>query len=100
MKTLSRRSTRTLISASLLALTALLPLTSQAENPAGESVTIRNDGDNTYYEFRENGQLVEIKVEPKTGKPYYLVPKDGPGEEFVRKDNPDVVVPKWVIFRW
>ncbi|MDP2504477.1 MULTISPECIES: DUF2782 domain-containing protein [unclassified Oceanobacter] len=70
-----------------------------AADPSGESVTIRNDGDKTFYEFRVNGELVEIKVEPKVGKPYYLVP-ESQGDNFVRKDNPDIVVPKWVIFRW
>ena len=99
MKTTRRLSLSALFTATLVALAALMPVAAQA-NGNGESVTIRNDGDKTFYEFRVNGELVEIKVEPKVGKPYYLVPTDAEGQEFVRKDNPDVVVPKWVIFRW
>lgn len=65
-----------------------------------ETVTIRNDGDNTYYEFRINGEISEIKVVPKKGPTYYLVPSEQEDGEFVRKDNPNIRVPKWVIFRW
>lgn len=68
----------------------------------GETITIRNDGDTTYYEFRINGEISEIKVVPKKGPAYYLIParEEGVEGEFVRKDNPNIRVPKWVIFRW
>ena len=69
----------------------------------GETITIRNDGDTTYYEFRVNGEISEIKVVPKKGPAYYLIPAQGQNAEegeFVRKDNPNIRVPKWVIFRW
>ncbi|MEQ3695181.1 MAG: DUF2782 domain-containing protein [Alcanivorax sp.] len=72
----------------------------QAEEPAGETVTIRNDGDNTYYEFRQNGQIVEIKVQPKVGPAYYLVPGEEGAESLERQDTPNMRTPKWVIFRW
>lgn len=71
-----------------------------AAEPVGETVTIRNDGDNTYYEFRINGEISEIKVVPKVGPAYYLIPSEQESNEFVRKDNPQMRVPKWVIFRW
>lgn len=71
-----------------------------ALDPAGETVTIRNDGQQTYYEFRVNGEIVEIKVVPKVGPSYYLVPAEGQSGDFVRKDNPEIRVPSWVIFRW
>lgn len=73
---------------------------SWASDVAGETVVIRSDGDNTYYEFRVNGEISEIKVVPKIGKPYYLVPATQDDGDFVRKDNPQIRVPKWVIFRW
>lgn len=69
----------------------------------GETITIRNDGDTTYYEFRINGEISEIKVVPKKGPAYYLIPatnENAEEGEFVRKDNPNIRVPKWVIFRW
>ena len=71
-----------------------------AAEPVGETVTIRNDGDNTYYEFRINGEISEIKVVPKVGPAYYLIPSEQETNEFVRKDNPQMRVPKWVIFHW
>ena len=71
-----------------------------AAEPVGETVTIRNDGNNTYYEFRINGEISEIKVVPKVGPAYYLIPSEQETNEFVRKDNPQMRVPKWVIFRW
>jgi hypothetical protein len=72
-------------------------------NPAGEEVVIRNDGDKTYYEYRRGGEVVEIKVVPKYGKPYYLKPSDvqeTEGGQYTQSDAPDVSVPSWVIFRW
>ena len=90
---------RALAATALLSL-LLLPASLQANEAAGETVTIRNDGDNTYYEFRINGEISEIKVVPKKGPAYYLVPSTQEDGEFVRKDNPEIRVPKWVIFRW
>ncbi|CAN0584114.1 unnamed protein product, partial [Ectocarpus sp. 12 AP-2014] len=51
-----------------------------------------------FYEYRVNGQLVEIKVVPEVGPEYYLVPADGGG--WIREDQTDMLVPSWVIFRW
>lgn len=90
-------------SAQILTATAVLAVSGSsaiAEDGLTETVTIRNDGDQTYYEFRINGELVEIKVVPKVGPSYYLVPASDLSGDFVRKDNPDILVPKWVIFRW
>ena len=92
--------TSQLLAALLLAPAILLGSVAYAVEPIGETVTIRNDGDNTYYEYRVNGQLSEIKVVPKVGPAYYLVPSQQDDGDFVRKDNPDMRVPKWVIFRW
>lgn len=77
-----------------------LSVSALALDPAGETVTIRNDGKQTYYEFRVNGDIVEIKVVPKVGPSYYLIPAGGQDGDFVRKDNPEIRVPSWVIFRW
>lgn len=86
--------------AATLLLSLMLPAAVMAADPVNETVTIRNDGENTYYEFRINGEISEIKVVPKKGPAYYLIPSDQEDGEFVRKDNPDIRVPKWVIFRW
>jgi hypothetical protein len=74
-----------------------------AANPTGEEVVIRNDGDKTFYEYRRGGQIVEIKVVPKYGKPYYLKPTDvqeTDGGQYTQSDAPEVSVPSWIIFRW
>ncbi|WP_409524269.1 DUF2782 domain-containing protein [Nitrincola sp. MINF-07-Sa-05] len=62
-------------------------------------ITITHDGDSTYYEYRVNGVLKEIKVVPAVGEPYYLVPK-GESGEMIRAGEPSVLIPQWVIFRW
>ncbi|OZG74255.1 hypothetical protein BTA51_04360 [Hahella sp. CCB-MM4] len=61
-------------------------------------IKIRYGEDKTVYEYRVNGQLVEIKVVPKIGPAYYLVPADG--GEFERSDTSSVVVPSWKILEW
>ena len=74
-----------------------------AADPSGEEVVIRNDGDKTFYEYRRGGEIVEIKVVPKYGKPYYLKPSEVQNAEngqYIQSDAPDVSVPSWVIFRW
>ncbi|MCV6611900.1 MAG: DUF2782 domain-containing protein [Amphritea sp.] len=61
-------------------------------------VTIRQGKKATYYEYRVNGILKEIKVEPVVGKTYYLVPTDD--GEFARFDDSTLMLPKWIIFSW
>jgi len=62
-------------------------------------IRITYKDENTYYEYRVNGILKEIKVVPSVGKPYYLVPaKQGGGMQ--RVDKSTLLIPKWVIFSW
>ncbi|MCW8886278.1 MAG: DUF2782 domain-containing protein, partial [Motiliproteus sp.] len=51
------------------------------------------------YEYVRNGEIIEIKVVPEIGKPYYLVPATG-HEGYIRMDESQLLVPKWVLFRW
>ncbi|MEX6500512.1 DUF2782 domain-containing protein [Pseudomonas zhanjiangensis] len=94
MRTLNR-----LLLASLLAIGSLA---AQAEDPvsADPDVTIRQEGDKTIEEYRVNGFLYAIKVTPKIGKPYFLVRADGSDGNFVRSDQPDMLIPAWEIFKW
>lgn len=64
---------------------------------SGPQIIIRNQEDRTYYEYRVNGVLREIRVVPEVGSPYYLVPANG---GFIRQDESQLLVPSWVIFNW
>ncbi len=62
----------------------------------GPDVTIIAGKDEVVYEFRQNGQLRMIRVVPKWGKPYYLVPQDptrGNGD----LDQAGALVPSWTL---
>jgi hypothetical protein len=94
MRTLNR-----LLLATLLAFTTVA---ANAEDPvtADPDVTIRQDGDRTITEYRQNGFLYAIKITPKKGKPYFLVRADGSEGNFIRSDQPDMLIPQWEIFKW
>jgi len=64
----------------------------------GAEIVIRHGEKEVFYEYRVNGQLMEIKVVPEIGPEYYLVPADGGG--WVQDTESDLLVPSWVIFRW
>ena len=42
----------------------------------GPTVILRTSEQRTVYEFRVNGRLTRIKVIPKNGRPYYLIPSN------------------------
>ena len=89
---------RTLNRLLLTGLFALAPLlTFAADDP---EVTIRTEGDKTIQEYRQNGFLYAIKVTPKGGKPYFLVRADGSEGNYIRSDQPDMLIPSWKIFEW
>ena len=92
------RVLKPLLLASLLA----LPLSGFAQDTvdADPDVTIRQQGDRTIEEYRVNGFLYAIKITPKNGKPYFLVRADGDDGNFVRADQPDLLIPSWKIFSW
>ena len=64
-------------------------------------VTIIKKEEGTIYEYRINGMLYMIKVEPQVGPPYYLVDRDGDGEFDSRSTDPTKIsVPQWILLRW
>lgn len=66
---------------------------------AGEpEIVIRPGKKATFYEYRVNGELREVKVVPSVGPEYYLVPSDGGG--WIQQDKSQLLIPSWVIFRW
>ena len=64
-------------------------------------VTITQKDRETIEEARVNGAIVWIKVTPRHGRPYYLIPTAG-GNMFIRRDSLDTAlkVPMWVLFSW
>ena len=93
---------RTLPALLRAALLAATPLAVSADEALGgdPDVTIRQEDDKTIEEYRVNGFLYAIKVTPKTGKPYFLVRADGSDSNFIRADQPDMLIPAWEIFKW
>lgn len=65
-------------------------------------ITIRRDDKQTITEYRINGRLHSIKVEPVVGPTYWLVDTTGDGFTDTRYNNynPPYFIPGWVIFRW
>lgn len=84
----------------LLAICPLYAIAAEEAPAADPDVTIRQDGDKTIQEFRQNGFLYAIKITPKNGKPYFLVRADGSEGNFIRSDQPDMLIPSWEIFSW
>jgi len=64
-------------------------------------VTITQRDRETIEEARVNGVIVWIRVTPRHGRPYYLIPTAG-GNMYIRRDSLDTTlkVPMWVLFTW
>lgn len=101
MGTLNRFMLVSLLTLSpVLALSPALALAADDAASADPDVTIRQDGNKTIQEYRQNGFLYAIKITPKHGKPYFLVRADGTEANFIRSDQPDMLIPQWKIFEW
>ena len=64
-------------------------------------ITIIRKETETQEEVRVNGELRYVKVTPKYGLPYYLVPS-GNGQTYLRYDSlgPNLRAPMWLLFSW
>ena len=94
-----RKANRLLLTG-LLVICPLVAIGAEDSPSAAPDVTIRTDGDKTIQEYRQNGFLYAIKITPKHGKPYFLVRADGTDDNFIRSDQPDMLIPAWKIFEW
>ncbi|WNC09880.1 DUF2782 domain-containing protein [Pseudomonas coleopterorum] len=94
------RNVKRLLLATLLLTGPLMVQAADDAPSADPDVTIRQDGDKTIQEYRQNGFLYAIKITPKHGKPYFLVRADGTDDNFIRSDQPDMLIPAWKIFEW
>jgi hypothetical protein len=78
------------------------PIPDTATDPELEpQVTIIRKETETVEEVRVAGELRYIKVTPKYGLPYYLVPS-GNGQTYLRYDSlgSGVRAPMWLLFSW
>ena len=58
------------------------------------------EGENrTIYEYRQNGVLTMIKIVPKNGRAYYMVPADG-SPHYESLEHKRKLYPQWVIVEW
>ncbi len=85
------------LQAGLFSLLCLMtPYTVGEEMQRGPDVVIIASEDKVVYEFRQNGELRMVRIVPKWGKPYYLVPRDNT-KGFGNLERADMLLPQWVI---
>ena len=62
-------------------------------------VTITKKDDQTIEEARINGKLMWVKVTPRNGRPYFLIP-DATDGTLIRREgfDPGLKVPLWLLF--
>ena len=64
-----------------------------------DQIQIIEGEDRVVYEYRQNGVLTMIKIVPKKGRPYYMVPADG-APHYESLDHKKQLYPQWVIIEW
>jgi hypothetical protein len=69
-------------------------------NAAPQVTVIQRDRE-TVEEARVNGIIIWIKVTPRHGRPYYLIPSGG-GNTYIQRYSLDtgLKVPMWTLFSW
>ena len=65
----------------------------------GPDIVLVEQEDQTTIEYRQNDRLQAIKVIPKRGRPYYLVPED-PSLHGGDLERAERLIPSWVIKRF
>ena len=96
---LPRLIVATLVALGLLAGLAPTALAQSSDESVTPDITVRQEEDRTIREYRINGQLYAIEIQPKVGPSYYLVDDSGNGD-FRRSDKQRVVPPQWVLISW
>ena len=65
----------------------------------GDAIVIVEGEDRSVYEYRVAGRLMMIKVVPKEGRPYYMVPADG-SPHYNDLSDEEKLYPRWIILEW
>jgi hypothetical protein len=78
------------------------PAVLRSGEPLEPDVTIRETHSEKIYEYRVNGRLVMVRVQPRVGPPYYFVDQNGDGELDYTTNDPrkGPSVNQWILFRW
>lgn len=79
-----------------------LPAPIQSGEEMPPDITIIRKGSDTLQEYRRNGKLYMVKVQPQVGPPYYLLDTNGDGRMDVKKNDLDKgsEINKWTLFEW
>jgi hypothetical protein len=85
-----------LLIALLLGCCAARAFAADSEDLRGPDVTIIAGEERTIFEYRQAGQLRMVKIVPKLGRPYYLVPADET-RGFGDLEQAGTLIPRWVI---
>jgi len=83
----------------LVGMSPVATLMAAESNPSGPDVTIVLGEERTAYEYRQAGQLRMIKIVPKHGLPYYLVPADDT-RGFGDLEQAEMLIPRWTIIEF
>ncbi|HKI75451.1 MAG TPA: DUF2782 domain-containing protein [Pseudomonadales bacterium] len=87
-----------LVAASNVFAAAPVTLSPPDQNASGD-IQIVEGKDRTIFEYRNNGYLMMIKIVPKHGRPYYMVPADG-APLYKSLDYGKKLYPSWIIIQW
>lgn len=78
-----------------------LPPQLQSGDPLEPEVTIRRTQHEVVHEYRQNGKLVMVRVQPRVGPAYHFIDIDGDGTLDYRPGEPvHNNINQWVLWRW
>lgn len=79
-----------------------LPAPIQSGEEMPPDITIVRKGNDTLHEYRRNGKLYMVKVQPQVGPAYYLLDTNGDGQMDVKKNDLDKgsQINQWLLFEW
>jgi hypothetical protein len=79
-----------------------VPLTPlEAQSSLAPEVVITERKDTTVTEYRSNGKLYKVKIQPSVGPAYWYFDADGDGKLDFHSDEPyQSTTAQWEIFKW
>lgn len=73
----------------------------QSGQPLEPEVTIRRTEREVVYEYRRNGELYMVRVQPRVGPPYHFVDVNNDGTLDYRPGEPvHNNINQWILYRW